>query len=50
MTRASRTSAKTLPPPQLREPLGFAATLSDAETESLVPPDPPFVPAQARAK
>jgi hypothetical protein len=36
MTRASRTSWKTLPPPQQREPLGFAATFNDAETESLV--------------
>ena len=36
MTRASRTSWKTLPPPQQREPLGFAATFDDAETESLV--------------
>ena len=36
MTRASRTSWKTLPPPPQREPLGFAATFDDAETESLV--------------
>jgi hypothetical protein len=36
MTRASRTSWKTLPPPLQREPLGFAATFNDAETELLV--------------
>jgi hypothetical protein len=36
MTRASRTSWKTLPPPPQREPLGFAATFNDAETELLV--------------
>src|SRR5580698_7934636 len=36
MTRASRTSWKTLPPPQQREPLGFAAAFNDAETELLV--------------
>jgi hypothetical protein len=36
MTRASRTSWKTLPPPQQREALGFAATFNDAETELLV--------------
>jgi hypothetical protein len=36
MTRASRTSWKTLPPPQQREALGFAAAFNDAETELLV--------------
>jgi len=36
MTRASRTSWKTLPPPPQREALGFAATFNDAETELLV--------------
>jgi hypothetical protein len=36
MTRASRTSWKTLPPPQQREALGFAASFTDAETEMLV--------------
>jgi hypothetical protein len=36
MTRASRTSWMTLPPPQQREPLGFAAVFNDAETELLV--------------
>jgi hypothetical protein len=54
MTRASRTSWQSLPPPQQHEALGFAATFNDAETEllvlGLVPPDAPFVPAQSRAK
>jgi hypothetical protein len=52
MTRASRMSWKTLPPPQQREALGLTATFNDAATEMLVlgPPDPPFVPAQSRAK
>jgi hypothetical protein len=36
MTRASRTSWKTLPPPQQREALGFTAAFNDAETELLV--------------
>ena len=36
MTRASRTSWKSLPPPQQREPLEFAAPFNDAETELLV--------------
>ena len=36
MTRASRTSWKTLPPPQQREPLDFAAVFDDAGTELLV--------------
>jgi hypothetical protein len=36
MTRASRTSWKSLPPPQQCEALGFAATFNDAETELLV--------------
>ena len=36
MTRASRTSWKTLPPPQQRESLGFEAVFDDAGTELLV--------------
>ena len=36
MTRASRTSWKTLPPPPQREPLDFAAVFDDAGTELLV--------------
>jgi hypothetical protein len=36
MTRASRTSWKTLPPPQQREALGFTVTFNDAQTEMLV--------------
>jgi hypothetical protein len=36
MTRASRTSWKTLPPPPQREALGLTATFNDAETEMLV--------------
>jgi hypothetical protein len=36
MTRASRTSWKTLPPPQQRESLGFDAVFDDAGTELLV--------------
>ena len=36
MTRASRTSWKTLPPSQQREALGLTATFNDAETELLV--------------
>jgi hypothetical protein len=36
MTRASRTSWKTLPPPSQREALEFTATFNDAETEMLV--------------
>jgi hypothetical protein len=36
MTRASSTSWKTLPHPEQREPLAFAAEFTDAETEQLV--------------
>ncbi len=36
MTRATRTSWKTLPTPAQREPLEFAADFSNAETELLV--------------
>ena len=36
MTRATRTSWKTLPAPEQREPLEFAAEFSNAETELLV--------------
>ncbi len=36
MTRAHITSWKTLPPPEQREPLNFAAEFTDAETELLV--------------
>jgi hypothetical protein len=36
MTRATRTSSKTLPPPAQREPLEFAAVFNNAETELLV--------------
>src|ERR1700756_5544565 len=36
MTRATITSWKTLPPPEQREPLGFTAEFTDAETELLV--------------
>ena len=36
MIRASRTSWKTLPPPQQRESLGFDAVFDDAGTELLV--------------
>ena len=36
MTRASRTSWKTLSPPQQRESLGFEAVFDDAGTELLV--------------
>jgi hypothetical protein len=36
MTRATRTSWKTLPPPALREPLDFAAVFDNSEAELLV--------------
>jgi hypothetical protein len=36
MTRATITSWKTLPPPERREPLDFAAEFTDAETDHLV--------------
>lgn len=36
MTRANITSWKTLPPPEQRDPLGFVAEFTDAETDLLV--------------